>query len=479
MRRAYWNGFVEGINENSAPEFAEWKKQRQPPPMTGSFLHPTINADTFSNVLDFLALKEIGRLCFVANPAREQGVRGSSLLRLEPIHEAAYHGMCRAISRDALLANYIPPLPAVGRSWQQHFDEFYPVSRFEATKASWRAACADFLDPAVVREEKRAALPLQDMRQLDLHLLLACARDGLGDEQQMRAVARLLNQGAWHPDDESWTPLHSACACSMPMPETVKLLVAAGADVNRSLHHTLPLQLALNRKFFELANMLGRIGGMDAAQYGAACAREYAAASVLELKGQPAGSPGADQMGMYVICAQGMLKKNWLRNNKYVWRKADGSDQYIFFATTARQTTDTLGFEKLKRGEWMIGDYRDAEKAEAVGWWAMEARMRLRLVILDPTAINVIAISVLHTNLCPHDCIFPCSAGGIAQSHAEFPMSTDGCWTVDGGPDGGGWQSVPGVSLVCHPDLSIGDVEPDSVARARMWEMPMLMLIGD
>jgi len=37
---------------------------------------------------------------------------------------------------------------------------------------------------------------------------------------------------------------------------------------------------------------------------------------------------------------------------------------------------------------------------------------------------------------------------------------------------------VPGVSLVCHPDLSIGDVEPDSVARARMWEMPMLMLIG-
>ena len=44
-----WHGFVDGVNESS--ELAEWKKQRQPPSVTGSFLHPTINADTFSAAL--------------------------------------------------------------------------------------------------------------------------------------------------------------------------------------------------------------------------------------------------------------------------------------------------------------------------------------------------------------------------------------------------------------------------------------------
>ena len=386
MRRAFWDAFVGGINENPAAESAEWKKQRQPPPVTGSFLHPTMNGDTFSNVLGFLAVKEIGRLCFVANPAREQGVRGSSLIRLEPIHEAAYHGMCRAISRDALMATYIPPSPAAGRSWQQHFDEFWPVSRFEATKASWRAGCAHFLDPAEVRKEKRAALPLQDMHELDQCLLVECggtddltwpaaaaAAAAASDEEKVAlrllSVARLLNQGAWHSDDDSFTPLHLACCnCQAAI---AKLLIAAGADVNRMMYHTLPLQCALDHKFFGLASMLKRIGGMNTAQFGAACTRSAKAARVLELKGQPPGSPGADQMGMYVLCHQGMGYLYWLLNNKNVWRKADGSDQYIFFATTDYDR----GPEKLKRGEWVVGDYSDAQKAEAVGWWAMEARM--------------------------------------------------------------------------------------------------------
>ena len=55
-------------------------------------------------------------------------------------------------------------------------------------------------------------------------------------------------------------------------------------------------------------------------------------------------------------------------------------------------------------------------------------------------------------------------------------MSTGG-WTVDGGPGGGGWQSVPGVSLVCRSDLTVGDVEPDSVMRARdslLWHRILL-----
>ena len=38
-------------HQRELPELAEWKKQRQPPSVTGSFLHPTINADTFSAAL--------------------------------------------------------------------------------------------------------------------------------------------------------------------------------------------------------------------------------------------------------------------------------------------------------------------------------------------------------------------------------------------------------------------------------------------